>query len=111
MKKPLAILFLIIILAGVALCAPAAKNDPYELQVKKLYSVPDEESRLIFDIPIEVKLLDVSTDANWYKVKISFSLGPLGYTYVGWAKIPVGEILAARTEKVADAPASEPTEE
>jgi hypothetical protein len=109
MKKALVILLGLVILAGVGLAATA--KEPYDLKVQKLYSVPDESSNLIFNIPIEVKLLDVSADANWYKVKIAFNLGPLGYTYVGWAKIPVGEIVAARCEKVAKAPEAEATEE
>lgn len=110
MKKALVIL-LSMILLGSAVFAAAAK-DPYNIQVKKLYSTPDEESNLIYNIPIEVKLLDISDNGDWYKVKISFNLGPLGYTYVGWTKIPVGEILAARMSKIAKAPSPpEQTEE
>ncbi len=111
MKRASAILLLLLILAGLTFAAETAKKDPYELQVKKLYATPDEESNLIYSIPIEVKLLDVSADGNWHKVKISFNLGPLGYTYVGWAKIPVGEILASRTEKVAKVPPEAAAEE
>lgn len=109
MKKALMILLSIIILGGMVLAAAA--KDPYDLKVQKLYSTPDEKSNLVYSIPIEVKLLDVSSDANWYKVKISFNLGPLGYTYTGWAQIPVGEILASRAEKLAKAPAPEKSEE
>lgn len=109
MKRAFAILLISIMLGG-AVFAAAAKY-PYNIQVKKLYSAPEEESNLVYSIPIEVKLLDVSADANWYKVKISFSFGPLGYTYVGWAKIPVGEILASRIEKVAKVPVPSPAEE
>jgi hypothetical protein len=109
MRKLFIAILALSILVGIGFAAAA--KDPYDLQVKKLYSAPAEESNLIFNIPIEVKLLDVSADANWYKVKISFSLGPLGYTYVGWTKIPVGEILAARAEKVANTPTPEPAEE
>jgi len=101
MKKLLISALVIMLLGGVALAAAA--KDPLDIQVKKFYSAPDEESNLVYSIPIEVKLLDVSADGNWHKVKISFSLGPLGYTYVGWTKIPVGEILAAREEKIAKA--------
>lgn len=110
MKRALVILLSVILLSGVILAAQPAKKDPYDLQVKKLYSVPDEDSHVIYNIPIEVKLLDISEDGNWYKVKISFWIGPLGYTYVGWTQIPVGEILASRTEKVAKNPSSELTE-
>lgn len=107
MKKAILVLLGLIILSGVSL----AVKDPYDINVNKLYSAPNEDSNLIFTIPIEVKMLDVSADANWYKVEISFNLGPLGYTYVGWTKIPVGEIVADRMEKVAKAPAPDPTQE
>jgi hypothetical protein len=102
MKKALTLLFSLVILSGLV-WAVAAK-DPYDLPIKKLYSAPDEASNLIYNIPIEVRLLDVSADGNWHKVKIAFSLGPLRYTYIGWTKIPVGEILAAREQKVAKIP-------
>jgi hypothetical protein len=100
-------LSLVIIVFLLSLAAFAAKGDPYDLPVKKLYSLPDEDSMVVYNIPIEVKLLDISQDGNWYKVKISFVLGPLHYTYVGWAEIPVGEILAARSAKVAKTPLEE----
>lgn len=97
-KKTIAllILFFIVFTANFAF---AAKKDPLDLRVKTLYSAPEDYSHTIFEIPIEVKLLDISEDGNWYKVKISFYLGPFGYTYVGWAKIPVATILAEREEK------------
>ncbi|MGB9613055.1 MAG: hypothetical protein ACPL4K_02615 [Candidatus Margulisiibacteriota bacterium] len=110
MKRALIILLSLLLLSGAVLALQAVKSEPYDLQVKKLYSAPDENSNLVYNIPIEVKLLDISEDSNWYKVKISFSLGPLSYTYVGWAQIPVGEILTARSHKVAKAtpPESQP---
>ncbi|MDD5593400.1 MAG: hypothetical protein PHG97_01495 [Candidatus Margulisbacteria bacterium] len=109
MKKTIVILFVFLALAGAAFAVTV--KDPYNLEVKTLYSAPDETSNVIFKVPIEVRLLDVSADANWGKVKIAFNLGPLGYTYVGWVKIPVGEILASRMEKVAKAPAPQPEEQ
>jgi len=98
MKRFFAILLVMIVVAGVCF---AAGKDPLALKVNKLYSAPDENSTLVFNIPIDVQMLDASSDGNWYKVKISFNLGPLGYTYVGWAKIPVGDLLASRQAKVA----------
>lgn len=95
MKKWIAALLLIFItLAGNA--ALAAGDSSLDVPVKTLYSAPLEDSNVIYDIPIEVKLLDISEDGNWYKVKISFYIGPFGYTYVGWANIPVANILAER---------------
>jgi hypothetical protein len=101
MKKTLAFLFLALALAGAGF---AAAKEPYDLEVRTLYSAPDETSNVMYKIPIEVKLLDVSADANWHKVKIAFAFGPLSYTYVGWVNIPVGEILASRLEKLAKTP-------
>ena len=106
MKKVILVFLAIFVLAGVGFTEAA--KDPYLFQVKQLYSAPDENSNLIFNIPIDVRLLDVSPDANWYKVQISFSLGPIGYDYVGWAKIPVGEALAARLDKMAKVPPRTP---
>lgn len=98
MKSFFAILLIFIISAGVCF---AAGKDPFSMRVNKLYSAPDEHSNLVFSIPIDVQMLDASADGNWYKVKIAFNLGPLGYTYVGWARIPVGDLLASRQAKVA----------
>jgi len=95
MKKWIAILLLIAVLFT-AKAALANEKDPLEVSVKTLYSAPLEDSNVIYDIPLEVKLLDISEDGNWYKVKISFYIGPFGYTYVGWANIPVARILAER---------------
>lgn len=77
-----------------------AGSDPLEVELKQLYSEPTKNSNLIFEIPIEVKLLDVSENYDWYKVKISFGIGPFVYTYVGWTKIPLTQILAEREEEI-----------
>jgi len=95
MKKmiTLALLFAVI-LAGHALAVDV--KDPLDIPIKQLYSAPAEGSNLILDIPIDVKLLDISEDGNWYKVRLSYGIGPFNYTYVGWTKIPVADILAKR---------------
>jgi len=94
MKKLVVSLVCLAVLFGVALAAEV--KDPYNIQVKKLYSAPDENSNLLFEVPVEVKLLDMSADNNWYKVKIAFKMGPFSYTYIGWTQIPVGQIMAER---------------
>jgi len=109
MKKIISVLLILIVTAGVCF---AAGKDPFSMKVNKLYSAPDVNSNLVYSIPIDVQMLDASTDGNWYKVKISFNLGPLGYTYVGWARIPVGDLLASRQAKVAKVAApEEPSEQ
>jgi hypothetical protein len=94
MKKALFLIVVFTILAGIFI--PALAADPYNHQVKSLYSKPDGNSAVVYNLPIEVKMLDVSQDANWYKVKIQFNLGLACFKYVGWAYIPVGDILAER---------------
>lgn len=94
MKK--LVVLMLIIGFFVAQGAIAHKAKALDLPIKHLYAAPFEESNLIYDIPVEVKLLDVSEDGNWYKVKIAYNLGPFSYSYVGWAPIPVSEILAER---------------
>ncbi|MDI6731772.1 MAG: hypothetical protein QME05_04255 [Candidatus Margulisbacteria bacterium] len=97
MYKLIAGLLAIIVFCPVGVCGIAqADLNPMAYQIKELYAAPDEESKLVYSIPIEVKLLEVSDDYNWYKVKISFSFGPLSSAYVGWTNIPVGEIMAER---------------
>lgn len=74
----------------------AEEKYPYDVTIRELYSAPDETANVVYRIPIEVRMLDISEDCNWYKVKVAFSLGPLVYSYIGWTKIPVGEALASR---------------
>jgi hypothetical protein len=101
MKKLIAITIILTALAGViGAGTPPAKN-PYDLPIKKLHTAPSEDASIVLDIPIEVRLLDISEDGNWYKVKIAYSVGPFSYTYVGWSNIPVGSILAEREKKLA----------
>ena len=97
MKKLIVITLLIALLVGQG--ALAAKKKDLNISVKKLYSAPHDDSNLIYEIPVEVALLDISKDGNWYKVKIAYNIGPFNYTYVGWAEIPVADILAKRAEK------------
>ncbi|MFA6170054.1 MAG: hypothetical protein WCW67_00935 [Candidatus Margulisiibacteriota bacterium] len=97
MKNALIIAFLIVLtLPGLA----AGKMT--EIPVKELYTAPSEDSNLVLSIPIEVKMLDMSADGNWYKVKIAYNLGPFSYTYIGWTKIPVGDIIVERERKAAE---------
>jgi hypothetical protein len=96
MKRLIAttIMVLTLLLSGAPLLA--AGNDPLDLTIKEIYLTPSKNASLVFKIPIEVRLLDISSDCNWYKVKISFSLGPLCYTYTGWVNIPVGQVVAEK---------------
>ncbi len=92
MKKLIAITICLVVLAGVAI---AGASDPLNIPLKKLMSAPSSKAKVVFEIPIEVRVLDVSEDLDWYKVKISFKLGPFEQTHIGWVKIPFDEILLA----------------
>lgn len=103
MKRAAALIAIFLVLTGIITLAPALFGAGpalgYDYAVKKLYDSPDIKSKVVYDIPIEVKMLDVSEDANWYKVKIQFNLGLMTFKYSGWAYIPVGDILAERAQK------------
>ncbi|MBI5699149.1 hypothetical protein HZC35_02405 [Candidatus Saganbacteria bacterium] len=94
MKKAAALIAIFLFLTGII--TPALG---YDYAVKKLYDSPDAASKIVYEIPIDVKMLDVSEDANWYKVKIQFNLGLMTFKYSGWAYIPVGDLLAERAQK------------
>ncbi|MEA3494043.1 MAG: hypothetical protein U9R38_06620 [Candidatus Margulisiibacteriota bacterium] len=88
MKKWIAAILIIGFFAGQGTFA-----SPLNYSVKELYANPTENSRLIYKIPVEVTLLDVSENANWHKVKISYNVGPFRYEYVGWVQIPIGKTI------------------
>ncbi|MFA6431637.1 MAG: hypothetical protein WCV91_04590 [Candidatus Margulisiibacteriota bacterium] len=92
-KMPILILLFVILSANIAL------GEIAPVSLKKLYAAPSAASKLVFDIPVDVTLLDMSEDLNWYKVKIAFNIGPLQYKYTGWTKIPVGDEIITRLAK------------
>jgi hypothetical protein len=111
MKRWIALLFVLFAFVTFLPSLSAVEKNPLDLSIKKIYATPSEDSNLVLDIPIEVKLLDISKDANWYKVKIAYSIGPLHYTYVGWAQIPIAESLAERLkdkEEIVSLPTEKP---
>ena len=99
MKKWIATIIIIVLFLALG---ASAKEESLDFSVKELHATPSEDSNLIYKIPLEVVLLDFSEDANWYKVRISFALGPFRYTYVGWTNIPVGDTLISRERKAAE---------
>lgn len=97
MKKTLFLLFLLCCFVSAA--SPA--GDSYNFQIKNLYEKPRGDSKVVFQIPIDVRFLDMSEDANWYKTKIVFSVGPVKFQHIGWAYIPVGDLLRAQATAAA----------
>ena len=92
MRKLIVIGFLSILLVT---ALGASASDPLDISLKKLHAAPASESKVVFEIPIEVKILDVSKDFDWYKVNITFKIGPFGQSHTGWVKIPFVEVLLA----------------
>lgn len=98
MRAAAIILLSLILLSALALSG-SAMIDPYDYPIVKLYKEATTYSNEVYKIPIEVKLLDLSEDLTWFKVKIKFSLGPLNFDYVGWTYLPVSKLLAEKAEK------------
>lgn len=98
MKAFFPVVLSILIALFVFSCA-YAENGTYNLSVKKLYADPSLDSKVVFEIPVDIALLEISEDANWYKVYIRFVFGFAEFKYTGWAYIPIGEVLAKREAK------------
>jgi hypothetical protein len=98
-KKVLSVLLLFILLSAL-LCAAFANEDNiyFQIPVKLLHEEPSEESPVAFEIPIDVTLLGMTPDKNWYKVRIEYDLVFLGhYVYTGWVKAPIGKYLLEKS--------------
>jgi len=95
MRKMIAGLLVLLFCFGTG----ALALNPLDVSIKQLRSAPFEDSDLVYEVPIDVSLLDISLDGNWCKVAITYNVGPLGYTYVGWAHIPVRQVLSDREKR------------
>ena len=58
----------------------------YEQPIKILYAKPSQDSAIVFEIPVEVTVLGIMEDLNWFRVRIQFAF----FDYTGWVNIPVG---------------------
>jgi hypothetical protein len=96
--------FVVLFCLVICLCLLAGQlsaslgEESYDLQVKKLYASPEVEAKVVYEIPLEVKLLDLTDDFNWYKVYIKFNIGPANFRYTGWAYIPIGNLMAEKSK-------------
>ena len=76
-------------------------------QIKKILASPTKNASVNFEIPMDVTILDVTDDLNWYKVKIGFDF--LGHhEYQGWSYIPIGNYIRENEKKPNDALAPKP---
>lgn len=85
----------------------ASQYKDLNIPIKKVYAEPNEASKVIFEIPIEVRALGVSEDRNWFKVKIKIDLVFFGnYEYIGWVNIPIASLLKEASQEAAPLPAA-----
>ncbi|MFH1577148.1 MAG: hypothetical protein ABID35_06375 [Candidatus Margulisiibacteriota bacterium] len=94
MRKLIATSFIVLLL-GTTVLSGSYTQDSLNIPIKTMHSKPSEQAKVVLDIPIEVKVLDVSADLNWYKVKIAYKIGPFEQNHTGWIKIPFDDILLA----------------
>lgn len=94
--KIVLILIVAVLLVSFFSCAYAQLPSP--IKIKDLYADASGLSKVVYQIPIDVVLLDISPDSNWYKVSIAYNIGPARFKYSGWAYIPIGIVLAQKTK-------------
>lgn len=86
-------IFAIILL--LALLANTARSSlPFKMQIKNIYESPSLDSKVVYEIPADVKIIDMTDDRNWYRVRIEFMIPFLGtFNYKGWVNVPMGEVI------------------
>ena len=89
MRRFIYIVCIIICLSALGSFSSFAFHDT-DIQVQRLHEKPEAGSNSVFELPIEVRLLGYTKDRNWYKIKVSFNLGLVNFTYIGWAHVPIG---------------------
>lgn len=72
--------------AGVISRSEDAAFTAFDIPVKKLFAEPDEKSRIVYDVPVNISLTGRTADDEWYRIKVSYNF--LGYfEYEGWCKV------------------------
>jgi hypothetical protein len=92
MMRPIFICVIFLLCLSVAFQAGRASRDnaselpAFSIPIKKLFAEPDESSRVVYDVPVNIDLTGMTPDGEWYKVKVSYSF--LGYfEYEGWCRV------------------------
>lgn len=91
MKKISIILTVLAVIAGISLAAVITSEISavflkLDTPVKKLYAAPKDGSKAVYELPISVRLVGMTPDKKWYKVRISYNF--FGYFETeGWAKV------------------------
>jgi len=83
-----------ITLVGLLVCwlaGSAAAFVPFRVPIKLMHKTPSANSEVVYEIPIEVTLLGMTEDLNWFRARIKFEFALIKCDYTGWLHIPVGE--------------------
>lgn len=83
-----------VILILVGILAFGALATPLNVTIKKMHESPAANSKVVYEFPIDIILLDVSDDLNWFKVRIKFEFAFIRYDFTGWVNIPVNKVIS-----------------
>ena len=63
-----------------------------DIPVTQMLAEPTAEASANFIFPIDLKILSMTPDHNWFKVRIAYTLPLVGhFEYSGWCYVPLGE--------------------
>ncbi len=97
-RKYIFLLLLLFVLVGSGLPALSWTEEdaiPFDLLVPKMLAAPSLEAEPVFVFPIARRLLAMTPDRKWYKVKIMYDLPLIGhFEYLGWCYAPIDEKLS-----------------
>jgi len=89
-------LALLLLIAFEAAAFAADGTLSFDYPVKRLLDKPSAEANVNFEIPIDVRIIGMTPDKNWFKVKIAYDLVFLGrYEYTGWVYAPIENVAAS----------------
>jgi hypothetical protein len=85
----------VLVIGTLCLSAPLLDGHIYfNLPLKTMYAEPTEEANVVYEFPIDVRILGMTRDKNWFKVSMEFDLLFLGhYKYSGWVHAPLGDMI------------------
>ena len=91
-KKPgfwIVVVVAAVIIAFPKLSANPGKEASFEklnIPVKRFLSSPTEESKSVFDFPVNIRITGRTPDKKWYKLRLSYNF--FGYVeYEGWVRV------------------------
>lgn len=90
------VLITLLLLIMLSFSAPA---DLLNIPIKKMYAEPSINSKVVYEFPLNLTLLDVSDDMDWFKIRLKFDFLFVHYDYTGWVNIPSSKISVLKEYK------------